>query len=87
LKFIKNAISKLSYPAVNFSPIFTKQEITTVACAPLNKTQNVRRIFPHIVSDLTWNVLKKLCRIPSAPARNITPSPATGGSELRVDRL
>ena len=85
MKIYKNAIFKLSYPAVNFSPIFTKQ-FTTAAFAPVNKNSKHLKLFLHSIYVLTWE-LKKLFPFPSAAARNITPSPGTGGSELRVERV
>jgi hypothetical protein len=85
MKIYKNAIFKHSYPAVNFSPIFTKQ-FSTLAFAPVNKILKKFKIVSsyYIRFDLR---IKKLFPFPSAAARNITPSPATGGSELRVERV
>jgi len=53
----------------------------------LNKNRKLLKIIPSIISDLQWNDLQKPVRIPSAPARSVTPTPATRGSELRVDRV
>jgi len=59
MKINKNAIFKLSYPAVNFSPIFTKQ-FPTVAFAPVNKNSKLLKLFRHILYALTCELKKNL---------------------------
>ena len=80
-----NLQSRITF--VIFSQIFTNQQINTVPVPTFNYNPNIIKNYSAYYIRFAMERLKTHVRIPSAPARCVTPTPATGGSELRVDRL